>query len=123
MQPLNVVLLQSDPGMARFLIAPLSNFFRSVREVRSFGDLRKSVSKQAAEVVILDLEMATIEDVERLRRDYPGICIVCNHRIADDAMWTASLNAGAADCYPSHDRHGILTATVRHAPKVRALAA
>jgi DNA-binding NarL/FixJ family response regulator len=105
--------------MAQFLIAPLCNFFRSVREARSFSDLRASVAKHRVEVVILDLEMASIPDVEGLCHDFPGIHIVCNHRVADEGMWAAILNAGAADCYPSHDTRGILTAALRNAPMVR----
>jgi len=123
MQSLNVVLLQSDPGTAQFLVAPLCNFFRSVRQARSFGDLQNSVAKQGAGVVILDLEMASIPDVEQLCHDFPGIYVVCNHRVADEEMWAASLNAGAADCYCSDDTRGILTAALCNTPRVRSLAA
>ncbi len=122
MQSLNVVLLQSDPGTAQFLIAPLCNFFRSVCEARSFDDLR-NIAKNGAAVVILDLEMASVPDVGQLCHDFPGIYIVCNHRLADEEMWAASLNAGAADCYRSDDTRGILTAALCNAPMVRSLAA
>jgi DNA-binding NarL/FixJ family response regulator len=123
MRPLNVVLLQSDPGVTQFLIAPLCNSFRSVREARSLCDLRTSVAKHGAGVAILDLEMASISDVEGLTQDFPGICIVCNHRLADEQMWTATLSAGAADCCPSNDTRSILTATLRHATVARSMAA
>ena len=123
MQPLNVILLQSDPGMTQFLIAPLRNFFRSVRLARSVVDLRSNVATHRAEVVVLDLELVSIADVKQLRRDFPEICIVCNHRVADEKMWAATLSAGATDCYPSADRHGILAAVLRYMPKPRSLAA
>ena len=35
---------------------------------------------------------------------------MCNHRLADEEMWTATLNAGAADCRPSQDARGIVRA-------------
>jgi len=123
MQPLNVVLLQGDPGVTQFLIAPLCNSFRSVREARSFGDLRSNLAAHRAEIVILDLEMASISEVEGLSRDFPGIRIVCNHRLADEEMWTATLNAGAADCCVSYDTRSILTAALRHAPLAHSQAA
>ena len=49
--------------------------------------------------------------------------IVCTHRLADEEMWTAALNAGAADIYPSYDTRGILSAAVRNASMARSIAA
>jgi DNA-binding NarL/FixJ family response regulator len=114
MQPLNVVLLQSDPGTVQSLIAPLGSCFRSVHEARSLGDVRDSVAKHNAELVILDIEVASLPEVERLSRDFPGVCIVCNHRLADDEMWTAALGAGAADCCASSDPRSIVEAACRY---------
>jgi DNA-binding NarL/FixJ family response regulator len=123
MQPLNVVLLQSDPGTVQSLIAPLGNCFRSVREARSFGDVRDSVAKHNAELVILDIELASLPDVARLCRDFPEVCIVCNHRLADEAMWTAVLSAGAADCCASSDPRSIVEAARRYAADTSSMAA
>ena len=114
MQPLNVVLLQSDPGTVQSLIAPLGRVFHSVREAQTFSELRNSVAKHKAEVIIVDIEMTSLPDVERLSQDFPGVHIVCNHRIADDKMWTEALQAGAADCCASSDPRSILAAVWRH---------
>ncbi len=122
-QPRNVVLLQSDLGVTQSLIAPLYNFFGSVRAARSYCDLRANLVEHGADVAILDLEMASISEVGRLSHDFPGICIVCNHRLADEEMWTATLGAGAADCCPSHDTRGIVRASLCHAPPTHSLAA
>jgi hypothetical protein len=61
--------------------------------------------------------------LKELSDEFPAVSLVCNHRLADDAMWTRALSAGAADCCPSYDTQGILQSAVRHAPRVRAMAA
>jgi DNA-binding NarL/FixJ family response regulator len=123
MQPLNVVLLQSDPGTVQSLIAPLGSCFRSVHQARSFGDVRNSVAQHTAELVILDIEMASLPEVERLSRDFPRVCIVCNHRLADEQMWTAALTAGAADCCASSDPRSIVEAACRYGNCAQSMAA
>ena len=45
MQPLNVVLLQSDSRVAQSLVSALANTFSSVRQVQSLGELRSSIAK------------------------------------------------------------------------------
>lgn len=112
MQPLNVVLLQSDSGISQNLIASLSNSTNEVHLARSTGELRSSIVNHRAGAVILDLELSSISDVEQLSREFPSVSIVCNHRVADEEMWTASLNAGAADCCPSSDTKGIARAAL-----------
>jgi len=111
----SVVLLQSDSRIRQSLVASLPHSFHRVQAVRSVNELRADVAKHRAEVVILDIEVASISDVERLSHEFPGIGIVCTHRLADEEMWTAALNAGATDICPSYDTRGILTAAVRSA--------
>jgi len=67
--------------------------------------------------VILDLELSSLSDVEQLSREFPDVSIVCNHRIADEQMWTATLNAGATDCCPSSDTKGIARAALANSPQ------
>jgi DNA-binding NarL/FixJ family response regulator len=119
----SVVLLQSDHRLLQLLIAGLSRRFQSVREARSVGDLRVAAAKHRPEVLIVDMEVASISDVEHLTREFPGVSIVCNHRLADDALWTKALAAGAADCCASFDTHGILQAALRSAPYAHRMAA
>ena len=123
MQPLNVVLLQSDSRVAQSLVSALANTFSSVRQVQSLGELRSSIAKNRAGIAILDMEKASISDVAHLSREFPKACIVCTHRLADEEMWTAALNAGAADICPSQDTRGILTAVMRSALRSQSLAA
>jgi DNA-binding response OmpR family regulator len=113
MQPTNVVLLQSDPDVAQTLAASLSNSFHRVHVAQSLDDLRCAAAKHRPFAIIVDLETATIGDVESLKQEFRDTRIVCNHRVADEEMWTLSLNVGADDCVPSSDMRGILFATVR----------
>jgi len=113
MQPLSVVLLQSDSRVAQSLIAALAGTFTSVRQVQSLGELRSSIAKYRAGIAVLDMEAASISDVEQLSHEFPEACIVCTHRLADEDLWAAALNAGAADVCPPSDTPGILRAALR----------
>jgi DNA-binding NtrC family response regulator len=112
MQPLNVVLLQSDSRVAESLVSALASSSTSVRQVKSLGELRNSIEMHVAGIAILDMEAASISDVEHLSREFPKARIVCTHRLADEDMWAAALNAGAADVCPPSDTRGILRAAL-----------
>jgi DNA-binding NtrC family response regulator len=112
MQPLNVVLLQSDSRVAESLVSALASSSTSVRQVKSLGELRNSIEKHVAGIAILDMEAASISDVARLSHEFPKARIVCTHRLADEDMWAAALNAGATDVCPPSDTRGILRAAL-----------
>jgi DNA-binding response OmpR family regulator len=114
MQPTNVLLLQSDPDVAQTLAASLSHSFHRVHVAQSLDELRHAAAKHHPFAIVVDLETATLGDVESLKRDFNETRIVCNHRVADEEMWTRSLDVGADDCCPSSDMSGILFATVRN---------
>jgi DNA-binding NarL/FixJ family response regulator len=119
----SVVLLQSNPEIAQSLAATLLSSFRSVHAVRSLEELRASSLKHRARVIILDMEMASLVEVERLSHEFPGLSVVCTHRLADEEMWTAALSAGASDICPTYDTHSILTAALHNARRTRSVAA
>jgi DNA-binding NtrC family response regulator len=123
MKPLNVVLLQSDSSVAQLIASALANTFSSVRQVQSLGELRTSIAKHRAGIAILDMEAASISDVEHLSREFPTACIVCTHRLADEDMWTAAVNAGAADVCPPSDTRSILRTALRNASMTQSAAA
>ena len=123
MKPLNVVLLQSDSSVAQLIASALANTFSSVRQVQSLGELRTSIAKHRAGIAILDMEAASISDVEHLSREFPTACIVCTHRRADEGLWAAALNAGAADVCPPSDTRGILRTALRNASTAHSAAA
>jgi DNA-binding NtrC family response regulator len=123
MQPLNVVLLQSDSRIAQSLVSALTNNFGSVHQVQSLEEVRSSIAKHRAGVAILDMEAASMSDVAHLSREFPKACIVCTHRLADEDMWTAAVNAGAADVYPPSDTRGIVRTALRNASMTQSAAA
>lgn len=123
MQPLNVVLLQSDSRVAESLVSALASSSTSVRRVKSLSELRNSIEKHVAGIAILDMEAASISDVEHLSREFPKARIVCTHRLADEGMWAAALNAGATDVCPTSDTRGILRAALGNTVRNQSAAA
>jgi DNA-binding response OmpR family regulator len=113
MQCANVVLLQSDPTIAQTLAALLSNSFHQVHVAKSIDELRNAAVKYRPSAIVLDLESASLADVETLKKEFEGVRVICNHRVADEEMWTRTLNVGADDCCPSSDMRGILFSAVR----------
>jgi DNA-binding NarL/FixJ family response regulator len=123
MQARNVVLLQSNPRLTQALVASLSNSFPSVRQAQSVEELRTCAAKRRAEVLIVDVEMVSLPEVANLSREFPEVSIVCNHRLADDSLWLAALNAGADDCCASQDPRSILQAALRNRLHAHSMAA
>jgi DNA-binding response OmpR family regulator len=113
MQHTNIVLLQSDPNVAQTLAALLSNSFHQVHVAKSVDELRSAVAKHRSEAIVLDLESASLADVEKLKKEFDGVRVICTHRVADEEMWTRTLNVGADDCCPSSDMRGILSSAMR----------
>lgn len=123
MQPTNIVLLQSDPIVAEMLAASLGNSFHGVHVATSLDELRHAVAKHRPYAVVVDLESATLADVEALKHEFAGIRIICNHRVADEEMWTKTLSIGADDCCPSSDMRGIVLAAAPQARSAHSAAA
>src|SRR5262249_35600084 len=119
MQQTHVLLLQSDPNVAQTLAGCLANSFHRVHVAQSVDELRHAAAKHQPFAIIVDLETASLGDVESLKHDFRQTRIVCNHRVADEEMWTRTLNVGADDCCPTSDVRGILTAAVRDDGSIR----
>jgi len=105
------------------LTASLSNSVHGVHVARSVDELRHTAAKHRPYAIIMDLESATLGDVEALKQEFEGIRIICNHRVADEEMWAKTLTAGADDCCPSSDTSGILLAAIPRAKAASNLAA
>ncbi len=104
MEPLSVVLFQKDPRTAQALATGLSQQSLSVHLARNREDLRPSIARNRAEVLVLDMETASSSEVERLHHEFPSLSIVCTHRLADEELWTEALSHGASDfCEPRQD--------------------
>lgn len=123
MQPLNVVVLQSSAEVAQNLQYSLQSHFNFIYLARNLGEAKIAIPKYRAQVLILDLELVPRAEVECLRREFPGICLVCTHRLADEEMWTEMVSAGASDLCVSADSQGILSAALRGTQSGKSIAA
>ena len=118
-----VVLLAHDPKVAQSLAGGLRAHFRSVHVTGSRDELREKVAKSRPGAVVLDIENARLADVESLHRDFPALPIVCTHRIPDEEMWMAALEAGAVDVCPADDVNNVLRSVLRNLGMSRTAAA
>jgi hypothetical protein len=104
MEQFSVVLYQNDPGTAQTLAVGLSQHFESVYLVRTCEEVRPAIARNRAGALVLDLETSGPGEVERLHREFPRLCIVGTHRLADDKLWAEALSLGACDiCEPRND--------------------
>ena len=108
----SIVVLEQDPGVARSLAGGLRPHF-SVHVTRSREELRDNVVRNRPEAVVLNIEYWRLTDVASLHRDFPSLPIVCTHRIPDEEMWMAALEAGASDVCPSDDASNVLASLLR----------
>jgi DNA-binding NtrC family response regulator len=115
MQALTILVFQRDPRLAQVLASTLCLHFHSVHVANSIDELRAAIARYRADVAVLDIEQSPLSDVTRLHRDFPDVSIVCTHRVADEEMWTAALDAGASDMCPAFDAEGILQSAERYA--------
>jgi DNA-binding response OmpR family regulator len=119
----NVVVVESDPSVAQSLAGGLSSHFHSIHLTRSGEELRERVARNRPEAVILDMEHSRLTDVRNLRQDFPSLPIVCTHRIPDEDLWIAALEAGASDVCRADDVQDVLTSVLRSVAVAKAAAA
>src|ERR1700676_2705163 len=97
METRSVVLYQNDPRTAQTLAVSLSQHFDSVYLAGRYEDVRPAVARHRAGALVLDLETSGAAEVERLHHEFPSLCIVGTHRLADDELWTEALNKGGRE--------------------------
>jgi DNA-binding response OmpR family regulator len=105
----NVVVVESDSRVVQSLFSR----FHSVHLSRSGEELRERVARSRPEAVILDLEQSRLSDVQNLRRDFPALPILCTHRVPDEELWVAALEAGANDVCSTEDVPSALASVLR----------
>jgi DNA-binding NtrC family response regulator len=115
MQALSIVVFQNDARLAQSLAGTLGLHYHSVHVAGSAGEIRTSIARYRAEVAVIDVEASCLDEVTQLHREFPALSIVCTHRVADEEMWTAALNAGASDMCPAFDTQGIVQSAERNA--------
>ena len=105
MEPLSLVIYHTDPGTAHALEVSLSQHFGPVKLVRKYDELRAVITRQHAEVLVIDLEASRSDAVQHLHHEFPSLCIVATHRLADDYVWTDAMTQGASDvCEPCKEQ-------------------
>jgi|SRR5579863_9964214 len=109
----SVVVLESDPRVAQSLAGKLSSHFNSVHLTLSGEEMRERVARSRPEAVVLDMEYSRLTDVRGLHDDFPSMPIVCTHRLPDEELWIAALEAGASDVCRSDDAQNVLNAVLR----------
>jgi len=109
----SVVVLESNPKVAQSLAGGLSPHFHSVHLAHSRDELRERVARYRPEAVILDIEYSRLTDVRILHHDFPSLPIVCTHRVPDEELWIAAMEAGASDVCPADDVQNVLTSVLR----------
>jgi DNA-binding response OmpR family regulator len=119
----SVIVVESDVKVAQSLAGGLSSHFHSVHLARSGDELRERVARSRPEAVILDMEYSRLTDVSNLHREFPMLPIVCTHRVPDDELWIAALEAGASDVCPADDVQNVLTSVLRSVAIAQAAAA
>jgi DNA-binding response OmpR family regulator len=119
----SVVVLESDPKLAQSLAGGLSSHFKSVQVTQSEGELRERIARTRPEAVILDMEFSRLTAVRNLRRDFPTLPIVCTHRLPDEELWIAALEAGASDVCPADDVPNVLSSVLRNVAMAHHVAA
>jgi DNA-binding NtrC family response regulator len=122
MQALSIIVFQQDRRLAQALAATLSLHYHAVHVADSLSELGTAIPRHRAEVAILDIESSSLAEVQRLHREFPGLSIVCTHRVADEEMWAAALNAGASDMCPACDTNGIVSSAERNALRLHTAA-
>jgi len=123
MKPLNVVVSQYDSSSAEALATSLQHHFRIVAVAVGLDEVRSAIPKHRADVAVVDLETATLDQIAALRREFASLEIVCTHRLADEHLWTQALAAGANDCCHPSDVRSIVFAASRTVPMARSTAA
>lgn len=119
----SVVVVEPNPQLAQSLAGGLACYFHSVQLTRSGEELRERVAKNKPQAVILDLEFSGLSDVQNLRHDFPSLPIVCTHRVPDEELWIAALEAGATDMCPADDVQHVLSSVLRNVSLVNTAAA
>jgi hypothetical protein len=101
MESLCVVLFHNDPGCTQALATGLSQHFETVCTTRTYQEVRPAISKNHAGALVLDLEKSGPDEVGRLHKEFPCLCIIGTHRLADDKLWAETMSLGASDiCEP-----------------------
>jgi DNA-binding response OmpR family regulator len=109
----SVVLLANDLKTAHYLASGLGPHFHSVVVANSHDELREIMAGNHPEAAVIEVEYSRLSDVRNLHQDFPALTIICTHRIPDEELWMAALEAGASDVCPSDDVQNVVASVLR----------
>jgi DNA-binding NtrC family response regulator len=116
-----LVVGNKSRGLAE-LTSALGREFDNVRAAFSFEQAGATVREAVPDAVIVDLETLRWSELRLLTREL-ALPVICTHRVPDEEMWTAALDAGALDVCPDSDTAEIVSAIRRHILARRSAAA
>jgi DNA-binding response OmpR family regulator len=119
----SIVVLETDPRVAQSLAGKLSSHFHPIHLTHSRDEMRERIAGNHPKAVVLDIENSRLSEVRSLRHDFPLLPIVCTHRLPDEQLWIAALEAGASDVCQSDDVQNVLTSVLRSLASTKAIAA
>lgn len=120
MQTVSAVIAHPNGQIAGHLASSLQAHVRHV-EVANVNNLRSEIARFRAQFAVIDLEAFSLEDVRAICQEFRETRVVCVHRISDEEMWMAAVDAGAVDCCLPSDMRSILAA-LRAPRKTRRMA-
>jgi DNA-binding NarL/FixJ family response regulator len=69
------------------------------------------------------MECSCLSDVRSLHHDFPTLPIVCTHRLPDEELWIAAMDAGASDVCAADDVQKVLISALHSVAAAKGAAA
>ena len=118
MSSISLLVVAHDPHALTQLASTLGQQFSTVLLAHSLNQANAVIHQQMPDVVVADLETLDTEELCSLTRQL-HLPVICTHRIPDEQMWTAALEAGALDVCCGSDPASLLSAVHRHLSDLR----
>ena len=119
MESYTILVAEKDPTVARSLGVSLNAHFREIKIVQSFDELTSVIPRTRADAIVADLETVSLDNITHLSRD-SRLPVVCIHRVPDDELWTAAMEAGAVDVCGNFDVSGMIRAITLNRHNIQA---
>ena len=117
MRPLSAIVFHKDQAPAETLANSLRQHFRFVSIAPSYEEACAQVQQHRAQLIIVDLESADVDQLSKLNQEFPATTMVCTHSLISEELCMNARKAGAADCCHISDVRGIvLAASGRNIP-------
>ena len=114
MSPVRVVIANPTQDLPPSLLLRFKRHPLSLATVDAPVGLWETVPRLRAQLAVVDLELISFAELNKLCREFPETAFVCIHRLADDFIWSQSLAAGAVDCCLPSDLPHILENAERY---------